>query len=100
MQYLKKFRHDLLKSCFLLMTWHLSVFNRGLKEKLEVWKGAFKAHGLIVKVKRTKMMNSSENSGKATEKSYFSRAVCRNDVNSNTNFYQFCIFATSSIPIN
>lgn len=99
MQYLKKFCHDLLKSCFLLMTWHSSVFNRRLKEKLEAWKGTFKAHGLIVKVKRTKMSNSSENSGKVTEKSNFPRAVCRNDVNSNTNLCQFCSFATSSIPI-
>ena len=75
MHYLNKFCQDLQKNCFLLMTWHLCSVE-DLKRRLEAWKGALKSKRSRVKVKKTKIMISSENAGKVTEDSKSPCTVC------------------------
>ena len=55
----------------------------GLKERLEACKGSIASKRLRVNFKVAKMIISSENDGKVTERDKFAWAVCRKDVDSN-----------------
>ena len=56
-----------------------------LKGKQEDWKGAIESKGLTVNAKKTKVMISRENTGKATVEGKFLCAICREDKKSDSS---------------
>ena len=60
-----------------------------MKGRLKVWKGALELKKLRINVK-TKMMISSEKTGKVTIEVKFPSALCRKGVGNNSTQDQFC----------